>query len=185
MKHCNHAAAALHRIIAVLFALAILPVAHASFATIIPAAVKDNLGPILRSESLLKDDHLPVASQPVHLVKLIRQPGSASYHALCCPVTLEESQSLAVVAESIETKDDSVLQLSDVTVYPNPASDYLIVKNGHKANLYLFTSMGKQVYFSTVNHEDPIDITGVPCGCYTLKLELGNKFRSLQLQVRR
>ncbi len=185
MRYSSTRVPALHRLILVLFAFAIFPAVNAGIATIIPVNVKINMVPVVKSVGILNDDHHPVSSQPDHLVKLIRQPGSTSYQALCCPVTLEESLSPASGKVAIDPTEDMQLQLTDVTVYPNPASDYLVVKNGHKANLYLFTCMGKQVYFSTVNHEDPIDITSVPCGCYTLKLEIGNRFRSLQLQVRR
>lgn len=133
----------------------------------------------------LPDDHKPAADQPFHTIKFVRKTGSAYYEALCCPGLIGEDSMENSTQVGITSTPEEVLPMADITVYPNPASDYLIVKNAHGAQLYLFTCMGKQIHFAKVEHEQPIDITSVPCGCYTLKLELGNRFRSLQLTVRR
>lgn len=127
-----------------------------------------------------------INSQPAHSLKLVHQPGTSGYQAFCCHGLIEENSGVtAEKPESLNSSPEEMLPLDDVTVYPNPATDYVIVKNARGANLYLFTCMGKQIFFSTVNNEQPIDIKAVPCGCYTLKLELGNRFRSVQLLVRR
>lgn len=125
-------------------------------------------------------------NQPAHSVKLVHQPGTSGYQAFCCPDPIDQtSVNENKKPSAISQTPEEMLPMNDVTVYPNPASDYLVIKNAHGANLYLFTCMGKQIYFSTINHEDPINISSVPCGCYTLKIEKENRFRSMKLHVRR
>lgn len=133
-----------------------------------------------------KCDAMHDDSQPAHSIKLVHQPGTNGYQAFCCPDPIEGSdQTMCTRSDVIGKSPEAMLPMNDVTVYPNPASDYIIVKNAHGANLYLFTCMGKQVYFNRVKDEGALDIRSVPCGCYTLKLELENRFRSMTLMVRR
>lgn len=154
--------------------------------TVVPSSSGHVLALQGNLRTYLDEDHKqPATDQPVHTIKLIRKAGSAYYEALCCPGLIGEDSRATASPGIITSTPEEVLPMADITVYPNPASDYLIVKNAHGAQLYLFTCMGKQIHFAKVEHEQPIDIASVPCGCYTLKLELGNQFRSMQLTVRR
>jgi hypothetical protein len=62
---------------------------------------------------------------------------------------------------------EGVLVLS---VFPNPASDYINVKTNHKAKIYIHDLMGKLVYQSDIYNQKTIDTRDLNQGTYILSL---------------
>ncbi len=71
-------------------------------------------------------------------------------------------------------------KLSDVVIYPNPASDFIIVKGKEieSIHFYLYNDIGTQINCNSTKHPDElkIDLTGVAGGLYLLVLKKNNEF---------
>ena len=69
---------------------------------------------------------------------------------------------------------------NNLTIYPNPASEYLFIenKNDRSAGFTIFNNYGQQVYYSEKNNVGKIEVGDWPQGVYFLKEknERGAKF---------
>lgn len=61
------------------------------------------------------------------------------------------------------------LATSDITVYPNPTSHYLYLKIESKQAVKLFNNLGSLLLETTLNDNQPLDISKYPAGVYYLK----------------
>ncbi len=74
---------------------------------------------------------------------------------------------------------------SEIQVLVNASKNKLVVKGVDKGRLYVFTCMGKQVYFGKLKDNIELDITSLLDGCYTLKIEKEGQVFSRQIIIRR
>lgn len=74
---------------------------------------------------------------------------------------------------------------SQIQVLVYAAKNRLVVKGVDKGRLYIFTCMGKQVYFGKLKDNIELDITSLLDGCYTLKIEKEGQVFSRQIIIRR
>jgi hypothetical protein len=63
----------------------------------------------------------------------------------------------------------------EISIYPNPASDYLIVDGTGEATLTLRTLLGQPVLTSTAVGGQHINLTGLPAGIYIADVSTGNR----------
>jgi hypothetical protein len=74
---------------------------------------------------------------------------------------------------------------NEVILYPNPASDYFMLKGASNSLLTLFNASGKALMrVDHVQEEKPMDISVYPEGVYLVKLEEGNSIQWIKLVKR-
>ncbi len=99
-------------------------------------------------------------------------------------MTSNTSTDGTVVAESGKSKIDNIFITGDlindnselfslqiISVYPNPATDFIIVKSESEVQVGLYDINGKQVIDTHSGTDDRIDITKINLGIYILKIE--------------
>lgn len=74
---------------------------------------------------------------------------------------------------------------SQIQVLVNAPKNKIIVKGVTKGRLYIFTCMGKQVFFGKLRDNIELDITSLLDGCYNLKVEREGQVYSKQIIIRR
>ncbi len=75
---------------------------------------------------------------------------------------------------------------SQIQVLVNAPKNKIIVKGVTKGRLYIFTCMGKQVFFGKLRDNIELDITRLCLdGCYNLKVEREGQVYSKQIIIRR
>lgn len=72
-----------------------------------------------------------------------------------------------------------------LTVLPNPASDLITINCKEGSLVYIFNYKGKQVLFAQTEQNGDLDVSGLACGIYTLKVEENGIFRQVQLIIQR
>ena len=90
----------------------------------------------------------------------------------------------SIVASSGKSKIDNIIITGDlindndelyseysISVYPNPATDYIIVKSESKLQVELYDINGKRVSDKRYGTDDKIDISKLNSGIYVLKIE--------------
>ncbi|MDO9511736.1 MAG: T9SS type A sorting domain-containing protein [Bacteroidales bacterium] len=130
--------------------------------------------------------------QPIvsHYTKVFRLE-SGGFAAYCLPDVIQGSEMSAssdalfpFVKKDKKTDDFRIIH-SPLTVLPNPASD-LITINAYEGNLvYIFNHKGKQVLFAELDQNADLDVSGLACGIYTIKVENKGQFRQVQLIIQR
>jgi len=76
---------------------------------------------------------------------------------------------------------DDELFADNVTVYPNPANDFIIVKSIVEAEVSVFNMNGQKVIGAYINNSDRIDLSQLTSGIYLLRVENVNS-KSVFLQ---
>lgn len=72
-----------------------------------------------------------------------------------------------------------------IKIVPNPAQDEISIEGAWQASVYFFDAFGRQVLFERLNTELKIDISGLPCGIYTVKIDHQGVIYSLPLLIQR
>lgn len=72
-----------------------------------------------------------------------------------------------------------------IKIVPNPAQDEISVEGACQASVYFFDAFGRQVLFERLNTELKIDISGLPCGIYTVKIDHQGVIYTLPLLIQR
>ena len=76
-----------------------------------------------------------------------------------------------------------VVATSDLTVYPNPVTDYLNLSfNGTISNIAIFDHQGQPVIIEDMNNDfSRLDMTGLKFGDYVLKITANNEIREVSV----
>ncbi|MDO5615359.1 MAG: zinc-dependent metalloprotease [Cruoricaptor ignavus] len=70
---------------------------------------------------------------------------------------------------------------SDISVYPNPANDYIYIKLKNNDGLKIYNTSGQLVYSAILNKgENKIDISTFPPGIYLLTTSSGNSLKIIK-----
>lgn len=87
-------------------------------------------------------------------------------------VSLSDIKKITFKAEGSSIAEDQIDGSLSIAVYPNPAENEIHLANVEfdKANIEIFSSIGKLVLKSQVNGAEPIDISSLSSGIYFLKV---------------
>ncbi|RYM34584.1 T9SS type A sorting domain-containing protein [Brumimicrobium glaciale] len=76
---------------------------------------------------------------------------------------------------------DNIQQIQKVSLYPNPANDFIQVKGISKhENVSVYSVLGMKVFDSVINENEKLDIKGLNNGMYLLKFEDGTALKFLK-----
>ncbi|PWH87128.1 T9SS type A sorting domain-containing protein [Brumimicrobium oceani] len=76
---------------------------------------------------------------------------------------------------------DNIQQIQKVSLYPNPANDFIQVKGITKPeNVSVYTVLGVKVFDSVIKENEKLDIQGLNKGMYLLKFEDGKALKFLK-----
>ncbi len=71
---------------------------------------------------------------------------------------------------TMSTPSASTSAFDQVVLFPNPASDRLLIKNADGCSAEILDMTGKRLYLQQLSGEDTIDISGLDCGVYLIRL---------------
>ena len=85
---------------------------------------------------------------------------------------MSDIKKITFKAEGSSIAEDQIDGSLSIAVYPNPAENEIHLANVEfdKANIEIFSSIGKLVLKSQVNGAEPIDISSLSSGIYFLKV---------------
>jgi hypothetical protein len=84
---------------------------------------------------------------------------------------IEQSEWRAIKSSS--TISFPLYDVSKITVFPNPANEFIVVRNcGEEANIHLYNSIGRECLISPKKHEKSmiVDIHNLPLGVYYISV---------------
>ncbi|MEJ5302265.1 MAG: T9SS type A sorting domain-containing protein [Bacteroidales bacterium] len=70
-----------------------------------------------------------------------------------------------------------------IRITPNPAKDEVTIMGAWSSSVYFFDCFGRQVLFKRLGTDLKLDITGLPCGIYTVKIERQGIIYTLPLLI--
>jgi polyhydroxybutyrate depolymerase len=79
---------------------------------------------------------------------------------------------------------NSPVEQTAITIYPNPASDYLIVDGAADATLTLRTLLGEQVFTSPVGSSGRVALPELPDGIYIADVSSSNRRTTIMIVLR-
>ncbi|MDO5614996.1 MAG: zinc-dependent metalloprotease [Cruoricaptor ignavus] len=86
---------------------------------------------------------------------------------------LDKNENLAVTSETVSK--------SDISVYPNPANNYIYIKLKNNNVLKIYNTSGQLVHSATLSKgENKIDISTFPPGIYLLTTSSGNSLKIIK-----
>lgn len=98
------------------------------------------------------------------------------------PIITNTTQSIYVteLPKSAEVPNNITVVNSDYTLFPNPATDYIIVKNVHNQKLQMFNGIGKELISFPSYNEIPIIITDLEPGIYFIHINNSQHLRFIK-----
>ena len=95
---------------------------------------------------------------------------SSSTSAQSIPMSAIRNMKFSDSSNGIEEALGS--QQSTVSLYPNPAQNYCVVRSsdGEQMNVTVYSMTGAKMIDTTVENEGRIDITSLPTGVYMVKI---------------
>lgn len=73
-----------------------------------------------------------------------------------------------------------------LTIYPNPASDYIrIITNSNKASYKIMDMLGKEVLSGNLDSSNEINISEIRCGAYIVLIQFDKKVETTKLLINR
>ncbi|MGC8864459.1 MAG: T9SS type A sorting domain-containing protein [Bacteroidales bacterium] len=100
--------------------------------------------------------------------------------ALCVSRQIENS--------NLEKKHHSGEKLSasrKIKIVPNPAQDAITIEGAWPASVYFFDAFGRLALFEQLNTDLQIDISSLPCGIYSVKMDSQGIIYTLPLLIQR
>ncbi len=90
-----------------------------------------------------------------------------------------EEQSFYLPYTSI---DNSLTQFEEITIHPNPASDFISLKTGteKKRMIYITSLDGKQVFVGQVFNNEKVDISNLINGVYLIRIDAEGKIQHIK-----
>lgn len=86
--------------------------------------------------------------------------------ALCITRQVEGSELKLIDNKRFKNQRSEKLRLT-----PNPAKDEVTIIGAWSSSIYFFDCFGRQVLFKRLGTDLKLDISGLPCGIYTVKIE--------------
>jgi len=72
-----------------------------------------------------------------------------------------------------------------IRLMPNPAQDEITVEGAWSSTVYFFDAFGRQVLFERLGTDLRLDISHLPCGIYTVKIDRQGIIYTLPLLIQR
>ncbi len=83
------------------------------------------------------------------------------------------------------SKKPKTLANEKIKLVPNPAQDEITVEGAWTSSVYFFDCFGRQMHFVRLGTDLKIDISSLPCGIYTVKIDRQGVVYTLPLLIQR
>jgi Secretion system C-terminal sorting domain len=78
----------------------------------------------------------------------------------------------------------SNIEMSNVTVYPNPSKGFLYIRNAEDCDVNIFNVLGDRVYqLNVINQLEKVDLQFLHNGLYFIKISKENQIKILRVQI--
>lgn len=107
---------------------------------------------------------------------MIYTVNAEGYQSHSVDITVVDDMSKTVILQSEDQTTDIANNSVEISVYPNPASEYLLINNINQTEISIYNTNGKQVYLGQSNSStQKVDISKFRSGTYFLIINRSNQ----------